>query len=206
MNEKLVKAMSELQEETTLGLLKELLEAGEDPMALLEACREGMADVGKRFESGEYYVSDLMMAGELFKQAVSLFSSSFESASGPKRGTVVFGTVEGDIHDIGKDIVVGLLQSANYNVIDLGVDVPPEKFVEAVKVNNAQVLGLSALLTVAYDAMQETVEALQKAGLRDKVKVMVGGGMVNEEVCASVGADAMGSDAMAAVTLCDQWI
>lgn len=206
MNEELVKAMSDLQEETMLRLLRERLDAGEDPMVILGACREGMADVGKRYESGEYYVSDLMMAGELFKQAMSLFSVSFQSEGGPNRGTVVLGTVEGDIHDIGKDIVVGLLRSANYNVIDLGVDVPPDKFVDAVKENDAQVLGLSALLTVAYDAMQETVEALKNAGLRDSVKVMVGGGMVNDEVCASVGADAMGPDAQAAVTLCDQWI
>lgn len=206
MNEELIKSMSDLQEETMLKLLKERLDAGEDPLEILEACREGMADVGKRYESGEYYVSDLMMAGEVFKRAMSLFSSDFQSGGDPKLGTVVFGTVKGDIHDIGKDIVVGLLRAANYHVIDLGVDVPPDKFVDAVKENNAPVLGLSALLTVAYDALQETIEALKEAGLRDKVKVMVGGGMVNDEVCASVGADALGSDAQAAVTLCNQWI
>jgi methanogenic corrinoid protein MtbC1 len=206
MNEELKKAMSDLQEETMLKLLKERLEAGDDPLALLEACREGMAQVGKRYESGEYYVSDLMMAGEIFKQAMALFGSSFQSGGGPKRGIVVFGTVQGDIHDIGKDIVVGFLQAANYNVIDLGVDVPPAKFVAAVKENSAPVLGLSGLLTISYDAMQETIEGLKAAGLRDKVKVMVGGGMVTDKVCASVGADAMGRDAQAAVNLCDQWI
>lgn len=206
MSAQLVTALSDLEEEAVLKLVQESLDAGEDPMTILIACREGMAQVGKRYEDGEYYVSDLIMAGEVFKQASALISSKFETTGGPKRGTVVVGTVKGDIHDIGKDIVVTLLQSGNYEVIDLGVDVPAAKFVDAVKESGATVVGLSGLLTISYDAMKATIDALESAGLRSGVKVMVGGGPINELVREQVGADAMGADAQAAVALCDQWI
>lgn len=204
MSDQLKQALSDLEEETVLKLVQGRLDAGEDPMAIIASCREGMADVGKRYEANEYYVSELIMAGEVFKQAMAKIGEKFQTDSGPKRGTVVVGTVKGDIHDIGKDIVVSLLQAGNYNVIDLGVDAPPEKFVEAVKDSGATVVGLSGLLTVSFDSMKETVDALKGAGLQ--VKVMVGGGPVTEQVRAFVGADALGADAQAAVSLCDQWI
>ena len=204
MSDQLKQALSDLDEETALKLVQERLDAGDDPLSIIAACREGMADVGKRYEANEYYVSELIMAGEVFKQAMAKISTKFQTDSGPKRGSVVIGTVKGDIHEIGKDIVVSLLQAGNYNVIDLGVDTPPEKFVEAVKESGATVVGLSGLLTVSFDAMKETVGALKSAGL--SVKVMVGGGPVTEQVRAYVGADALGADAQAAVALCDQWI
>ena len=204
MSDQLKQALSDLEEETALKLVQERLDAGDDPLSIIAACREGMADVGKRYEANEYYVSELIMAGEVFKQAMAKISTKFQTDSGPKRGSVVIGTVKGDIHEIGKDIVVSLLQAGNYNVIDLGVDTPPEKFVEAVKESGATVVGLSGLLTVSFDAMKETVAALKNAGL--PVKVMVGGGPVTEQVRAYVGADALGADAQAAVSLCDQWI
>lgn len=206
MSNPLVKALSDLEEELVLRLVQERLAAGEDPLAILADCREGMADVGRRYEDNEYYVSDLIMAGEVFKQANALISEHIEVESGETRGTVVIGTVQGDIHDIGKDLVVGLLKAANYTVVDLGVDVPPAKFVEALQVNEAPVVGLSGLLTVSFDSMKETVAALEAAGLRGKVKVMVGGGPVTEQVRAYVGADALGADAQAAVSLCNGWI
>lgn len=206
MSNPLVKALSDLEEELVLRLVQERLAAGEDPLAILADCREGMADVGRRYEDNEYYVSDLIMAGEVFKQANALISEHIEVESGETRGTVVIGTVQGDIHDIGKDLVVGLLKAANYTVVDLGVDVPPAKFVEALQVNDAPVVGLSGLLTVSFDSMKETVAALEAAGLRGKVKVMVGGGPVTEQVRAYVGADALGADAQAAVSLCNGWI
>jgi methanogenic corrinoid protein MtbC1 len=206
MNEQLKQALSNLEEETVAKLVQERLDAGEDPLAIIAECREGMADVGKRYEAQEYFVSDLIMAGEVFKQAMAKIGEKFQTDSGPKRGSVVIGTVKGDIHDIGKDIVVSLLQAGNYNVIDLGVDVPPAKFVEAVKQSRATVVGLSGLLTVAFDSMKETIDALSAAGLRSTVKVMVGGGSVTEQVCAYVGADALGNDAQSAVSLCDKWI
>jgi methanogenic corrinoid protein MtbC1 len=206
MSEQLKQALSDLEEETVLKLVQERLDSGDDPMTIVADCREGMANVGKRYEDHEYYVSDLIMAAEIFKQAMALIGAKFETDGGAKRGTVVIGTVEGDIHDIGKDIVVSLLQAGGYHVLDLGVDVPPARFVEAVKESRAPVLGLSGLLTISFGAMRETVEALSAAGLRSDVKVMVGGGTVTEQVRAYVGADALGTDAQAAVALCNKWI
>lgn len=206
MSEQLIAAMANLDEEGVTRLVQESLDAAEDPMLVLADCRTGMSQVGQRYEAGEYYVSELIMAGEIFKQASARISSQFAADAGPKRGTVVVGTVKGDIHDIGKDIVVTLLEANNFEVIDLGVDVPAEKFVEAVKSSGAAVVGLSGLLTISFDAMKATVDALVAAGLRSGVKVMVGGGPVTEQVCGQVGADALGTDAQAAVSLCEQWI
>jgi 5-methyltetrahydrofolate--homocysteine methyltransferase len=206
MSDQLKQALSDLEEELVLKIVQERLVTGDNPLGIIAACREGMADVGKRYESQEYYVSDLIMAGEVFKQAMAKIGEKFKTDDGPKRGSVVVGTVQGDIHDIGKDIVVSLLQAGNYNVVDLGVDVPPDKFVNAVRESNATVVGLSGLLTIAFDAMKETIDALDKAGLRSQVKVMLGGGSVTEQVCEYAGADALGNDAQAAVSLCDQWI
>ena len=206
MSEQLKKALSDLEEEAVLKLVQERIDASDDPLEILAACRDGMAEVGKRYEANEYYVSDLLMAGEIFKQALAMVGTKFKTDGGPRRGTVVVGTVQGDIHDIGKDIVVSLLQANNYNVIDLGVDVAPAKFVDAVKESGAAVVGLSGLLTIAFDAMKDTVDALSAAGLRSNVKVMLGGGSVTEQVRAHAGADALGDDAQAAVSLCAQWI
>ncbi len=206
MSDQLKQALSDLEEKTVLNIVRERLEAGEEPLAIVADCREGMADVGKRYETQEYYISELIMAGEVFKQAMSIIGEKFQVDSGPKRGSVVIGTVKGDIHDIGKNIVASLLEAGNYKVIDLGVDVPAERFVKAVKESDATVVGLSGLLTISFDSMKETIAALSAAGLRSKVKVMVGGGSITEQVCAYVGADAMGSDAQAAVNLCDRWI
>jgi methanogenic corrinoid protein MtbC1 len=198
--------MSDLEEAQVLDIVQKRLEAGDDPLAILSDCREGMALVGKRYEENEYYVSDLIMAGEIFKQATALVSTRFQVDEGEKRGVVVVGTVKGDIHDIGKDLVVSLLKANGYQVVDLGVDVPAVKFVEALKESGASVVGLSGLLTISFDSMKDTVDALQAAGLRAGVKVMVGGGPVTEQVRLYVGADAMGADAQAAVSLVNGWI
>jgi methanogenic corrinoid protein MtbC1 len=206
MSDQLKQALSDLEEEKALKLVQERLESGEDPLVIIADCRDGMADVGKRYEAQEYYVSDLIMAGEIFKQAMALIGKNFQTDSGPKRGTVVVGTVMGDIHDIGKDIVVSLLQAGNFKVVDLGVDVPPTKFVEAVKESGAKVVGLSGLLTIGIDAMKTTVDALDAAGLRPDVKVMIGGGSLTEQVRELVGADALGANAQAAVDLCNKWM
>ena len=204
MTDQLAQAMSDLEEEVVFQLIDERLSSGTDPLEIIAACRDGMADVGKRYEAQEYYVSDLIMAGEVFKQAMAVIGENFQEGDGDKKGSVVVGTVEGDIHDIGKDIVVSLLQAGNYHVIDLGVDVPPAKFVEAVQESGAKVVGLSGLLTIAFDAMKATVDALKAAGL--DVKVMIGGGSLTDQVREMVGADALGHDAQEAVDLCSQWI
>jgi methanogenic corrinoid protein MtbC1 len=205
MSQPLTQALSDLEEDAVLALVQERLDAGEDPLAILAECREGMVQVGQRYESGEYYVSDLIMAGEIFKRANAILAEKYESDAGESRGTVVVGTVEGDIHDIGKDLVVGMLRANGYDVTDVGVDAAPAAFVEAVQASGATIVGLSGLLTISFDAMKATVDALADAGLRGGVKVMIGGGPTTEQVREYVGADGLGSDAQAAVALCSQW-
>ncbi|NLZ39270.1 MAG: cobalamin-binding protein [Firmicutes bacterium] len=201
--EELITLMAELEEEQLLQQIEERLTAGEDPHAIFEACQKGMTIVGERFEKGEYYLSDLVMSGEVFRQASELITPYFtEGAGAATKGKVVIGTIIGDIHDIGKDIVIAMLRSAGYEVIDLGVDVPVERFVEAVKESGAPVVGISGLLTVAFPPMKECVDALKAAEL--DVKVMIGGAPVTAEVCQYVGADAFGS-ANDAVEFCNKW-
>lgn len=206
MDGQLSRTLADLEEEAILSLVRQELEAGTDPLAILEACRQGMELVGQRYEQNEYFLSDLIMAGEIFHQVSDLLTPHLAAANGGEsKGTVVVGTVQGDIHDIGKNIVVTLLRSARYDVHDLGVNVPPAHFVETVRDTGAKVVGLSGLLTTSFDPMKETVAALAAAGLRDQVKVMIGGGPVTEKVVAYTGADVMGTDAMDAVHLCNQW-
>jgi methanogenic corrinoid protein MtbC1 len=206
MSSELKKALSDLNEEEALRLVKEELAAGTDPMAILRSCQEGMSLVGERFEKGEYFISDLMMAGEILKQASEVLKPLLKGAGAPTGGRVVLGTVKGDIHDIGKDLVAGLLEASNYAVTDVGVDVPPDRFVSALQETGATVLGLSGLLTMAFDSMRDTVAAVEAAGLRPKVRIMIGGGPVDEKVRSFAKADAWGADAQAAVTICRQWM
>jgi methanogenic corrinoid protein MtbC1 len=209
MNEDLVKAMSEIHEDDTIRLVNEDIAKGADPLSILEDCQEAMNIVGQRYEKGEYYLPELMMSGEIL-QAISDIIKPIMQANNlgepSKKGRIVLGTVAGDIHDIGKDIVGFMLDVNGFEVYDLGVDVPEEKFVEKVKEVNPQVVALSGFLTVAYDAMKSTVEALKKAGLRDDIKVMIGGGQMTEMVKEHVTADAFGMDAVAAVRRAKQWI
>jgi len=199
-------ALAELNEDLALQLVKDALAAKVPAFDILKACQDGMTDVGKRFECQDYFVSDLMMSGEIFKQIGALLEPELKAGGSRTVGKIVFGTVKGDIHDIGKDIVVNMLKSSNFEVIDLGVDVPTEKFISAVKESGATVLGMSGLLTLAFDSMKSTVEALQAAGLREQVKVMIGGGPVDGSVCTFVGADDWGADAQQAVRLAKTWI
>ena len=206
MEKPIVQKLADLEEEAFLNLLRQELDSGADPMAILEDCRAGMVLVGKRFEESTYFISDLMMAGELFKQATNLLAPKTQLPGDKSRGKVVVGTVKGDIHDIGKDLVVGMLKAANYDVHDLGVDVPPDKFIDVLKQTKARVLGLSALLTTAFDSMKDTVDAIKEAGIRSEVKIMIGGGPVNQEVVEYSGADDWGADAQEAVTLCNRFM
>lgn len=202
--EELITLMADLEEDQLLQRIKERLDAGEDAKALFDACQQGMAVVGERFESGEYFLSDLIMSGEVFSAVSEVITPYFaEGAGSEPKGKVVIGTIIGDIHDIGKDIVIVLLQSAGYEVIDLGVDVPVDRFVEAVKETGAPVVGISGLLTVAFPPMRECADALRAAGL--DVKVMIGGAPVTAEICQFVGADAFGT-ASDAVNFCKEWI
>jgi methanogenic corrinoid protein MtbC1 len=206
MLEQLIKALAELEEDQVLDIVRKELAGGTEALSILQACQQGMTEVGDRFEKSEYFVSDLMMSGEIFKQVGELLEPGLQSVTQVSAGAVVIGTVQGDIHDIGKDIVVNMLKSANLDVTDLGVDVPPAQFVDALKETNASVLGMSGLLTLAFDSMQETVNLIEQAGLRDKVRIMIGGGPVDGGVCKVVGADDRGADAQAAVRLAKTWL
>jgi len=206
MEKPIVQKLADLEEQAFLNLLRQELDGGADPMGILEDCRAGMVLVGKRFEESTYFISDLMMAGELFKQATNLLAPKMPLSGDASRGKVVVGTVKGDIHDIGKDLVVGMLKANNYDVYDLGVDVPPEKFIEVIKETAAPVLGLSALITTAFESMKDTVDAIKEAGIRSEVKIMIGGGPVNQDVVEYSGADDWGADAQQAVTLCNRFM
>ncbi len=209
MSEDLVKAMSEIREDDAIRLVNEAIANGVDPLSILEDCQEAMNIVGERYEKGEYYLPELMMSGEVLQSISDIVKPLMQannSEESRKKGRIVLGTVAGDIHDIGKDIVGFMLDVNGFEVYDLGVDVPEEKFVEKVKEVKPQVVALSGFLTVAYDAMKSTVEALKKAGLRDDVKIMIGGGQMTEMVKEHVAADAFGLDAVAAVRLAKEWI
>ena len=209
MSQELINAITEMREIDALRIANDLLEGGTDPLEVLDACREAMAQVGQGFEEGEHFVPELIMAGEILSQISDKAKPYIEETEAVKTketlGTVVIGTVEGDIHDIGKDLVVFMLDVNGFEVVDLGVDVSPAAFVEAVQDNGADILGLSGFLTLAYEPMKSTVAALEESGLGD-VKVMIGGGQVDEQIRQYTAADAYGRDAMAAVTLANKWI
>jgi 5-methyltetrahydrofolate--homocysteine methyltransferase len=204
---KLVDAIANMKEKEALEIAKGLLESGENPMNILNLTKEAMEIVGKRFEKGEYFLPELMMAGEMLRQISGMVKPLLKGGPETKRlGKVIIGTVEGDIHDIGKDIVVFMLDVNGFEVIDLGIDVPVQKFVDAIKQSRAPVVGLSGFLTLAFDSMKATVEAISKAGLREKVKIMIGGGQIDDAVRKHTGADEYGLDAMDAVKMAKRWI
>ena len=206
MSKELVNAIADMREEETLKLVKEMVEGGSEPMAILGAAREAMDVVGKRYEEGAYFLPELMLAGEMLNQITDILKPELAKLPEIKRhGKVLIGTVAGDIHDIGKNIVTFMLDVNGFEILDLGVDVPPQRFVEAIQDFQPQVVGLSGFLTLAFDAMKETVEAIQTAGLRDKVKIMIGGGQINEDIKKYTGADAYGNDAVAGVSLAKKW-
>jgi methanogenic corrinoid protein MtbC1 len=207
MNQELVNMMADLKEEETLTLVHALIKGGTNPMDILDDARSAMEVVGKRFETGEYFIPDLIMAGEILKGISDIVKPLLEAGQiGVKKGKVLIGTVAGDIHDIGKDIVTFMLDVNGYEVLDLGIDVPVSVFVEKTREFKPQVVGLSGFLTLAFDSMKKTVEALEQAGLRDSLKIMIGGGQMDEEIRKYARADAYGKDAIAAVNLCKQWI
>ena len=207
MSQRLVAAIADLDENQALALTKEVLADGTDPMQVLDDCRSAMEIVGERFEEKQYFISELLLAGEMLKDISGEVKPLLQQDDGDEtKGKVLVGTVKGDIHDIGKDIVVFMLEINGFDVKDLGVDVPVETFVEAIESFDPDIVALSGFLTLSYDAMKTTVGAIQEAGLRDGIKVMVGGGTVDQRICDYAGADAFGADALAAVSLADQWM
>ncbi len=206
MSKELIDAIVEMREEDALEITNKLLDQGTSPIEILDDCRSAMEIVGKRFETGESFIPELMLAGEMLTQISAVVKPRLQQSEVAKKlGKVVFGTVEGDIHDIAKDIVEFMLDINGFEVIDLGVDVPAQKFVDAVRESGAKVVGLSGFLTLTYDPMKKTVAALKAAGFND-VKVMIGGGQIDNQIVSYTGADAYGKDAMAAVALAKQWL
>lgn len=193
--------LADLKEHQLLDLIERRVAGGDDPLAIIEECRQGMEVVGQRFEAGEYFLSELIMSAEILKQVAARLPYGSVGAT-LRADPVVVGTVKGDIHDIGKDIVITMLRTNGFEVIDLGVDVSTARFVESVKSTRSRVLGLSGLITPSFDAMKDVITALAEEGLRDRVTVLIGGGPVNEEVRRYVGADHVGKDAQQAVKLC----
>jgi len=209
MREEFIDALVELDEERVLEIVKKRLESGEDPVEILQDIREAAEKIGKKFEEGQYFVSDLIVAGEILKHLMEEIRPSLSEKKAESKGKIVIGTVEGDVHDIGKNIVVALLEAEGFEVIDLGVDVPPEEFVSAIKEHKPEIVGLSGLLSEAVESMKRTVEAVKEAELRDSVKIIIGGGIVDESVKEYVGADDWADDAAVGVrkikALVDRW-
>ena len=191
-----------LDDEALLEEVQKQLDAGIDPAAIIDDCRDAMIEIGELFSAGEMFVSDLMMAGAMFKSVSELVLPYLAKGAVKNSGKVVLGTVKDDIHDIGKDIVHNMLAAGGFEVIDLGVDVPPEDFVAALKEHDAKVLALSCLLASCYSSILATVQAVAAAGLRDKVKIIIGGGPIDQNVVAYSGADAMGGPAQETVNYC----
>jgi trimethylamine corrinoid protein len=207
MGTDLAMLLADLKEDEAIRLTKERLASGEDPMKILQDSRTGMEMVGKRFASGEYFIPDLIYSGEILRQISDIVKPRLtQSMQTQKLGKFLLATVAGDIHDIGKDIVGFMMDISGFEVIDLGIDVPKDKIVSRIRETQPQIVGLSGFLTLAFDSMKDTIEAIKEAGLRDKVKIMIGGGQIDEEVRRYTGADAYRPDAVAAVALAKEWM
>ncbi len=206
MSQALTDAILGMRMDEAVTLARRMLDGGADPLAIIAHGSEAMEEIGRRFAEGEAFLPELIMGGEIMKAVTSeVMPGGTESAAADSRGTVVIGTVHGDIHDIGKDIVALMLGIEGYAVHDLGIDVPVEDFVAAIEEHDADIVALSGLLTLAFDAMRSTVDGIAAAGLRDKVKIMVGGAPVDESVRAYTGADGWGNDVGHAVRLAAEW-
>lgn len=203
----LVVLVSELKEQDAVRVTEERLKAGEDPLKILGDARKAMQIVGERFSNGKYFIPDLVYSGKILEQIAEMVNLRISEGYNTKRlGRFIMGTVAGDLHDIGKNLVTFMLGVNGFDVYDLGVDVSPEVFVDRIKEVEPEIVGLSGFLTSVYQAMKDTVDAIEAAGLRDKVKIMIGGGVMDDEVRNFSGADAYRPDAMAAVALAKEWV
>jgi dimethylamine corrinoid protein len=199
-------AIGDLDEAGALEIVKEVAENEDaDVEAAVNACRAGLELVGEQFETGRYFVADLIFVGDLMSQALAILKPRLGQSTDGKLGKIVLCTVEGDLHDIGKNIVKCLMEAGGFEVIDLGIDVHPDTIIETLRTSGARILGLSGVLTLAIDSMKHTVDALQIAGLRQSVKVIIGGVPVTAEICQQVGADAWNHNVAQSVKLCRDW-
>jgi methylmalonyl-CoA mutase cobalamin-binding domain/chain len=206
-NSQLAKLVADLEEDTVLELVQQRLDAGDDPLQIIDECNQGMRDVGQRYEQGEYFVAGLIMSGEIFREVVEIVQPLLEQqADGKASGRVLVGTVSGDIHDIGKNMFGMLLSCHGFDVIDLGVDVPPDVFAAKAVEIKPDIVGLSGLITASFETMKETITALRTQAKEHQLSfpIIIGGGMIDDQVCQYVGADYWMPDAMAGVRLCEE--
>ncbi|KXS40963.1 MULTISPECIES: cobalamin B12-binding domain-containing protein [unclassified Candidatus Frackibacter] len=202
MREELISAIADLKEDEALTLVKQKLEMGETPLEIVEQCRLGVEIVGKRYREEKYFLSDLIMSEEILRGVMEIITPYFTQKYGDQEEiNIIMGTIEGDIHDLGKNIIIYLLKSVGINVYDLGVDVKPEEFVAALKETNASLLGISVVLTFCINGVKKVVDLLDKSGLRDDVKIIIGGYPVNQKVKEYTGVDYFENDPNKAVDL-----
>ena len=203
--EEIKNAMQDLEEDELMSLMQEVAESGEDAMEAVKACQEGMEEVGKLFEDGEYFVGDLIYAGEILTNAIEVIKPLLSEGEGGSAGRLILCTVKDDLHDIGKNIVKSLLEAGGFEVLDLGIDTPAEKIVETAKAEGISIIALSGVLTLALDSMKATVDAFADAGMRGDVKIIVGGAPVNEKAAEVIGADAWANSPQKTVSVCQSW-
>ncbi len=201
--------VGELDEEQVMSILEDFIASNpteEEAQKVLVACQEGMAIVGDLFEKGEYFVGDLIFAGELLTEAMNILKPAIGGGTVTKIGSIVIGTVHGDLHDIGKNIFINMCEAAGFEVYDIGIDQSVESFVEKVKEVKPNIVGMSGMLTLALESMKETVDGLKVAGLRDSVKIIIGGSPVTKEICDHIGADAFTTNSAEGVKICQNWV
>jgi methanogenic corrinoid protein MtbC1 len=203
IEKRLISALGELDEARVLDCARRLLDGGADRFLILELLKEGLAVVGDLYEKGEYFIADLIVSGSIYKAVLELPQMQYRPEAGrPILGRVVIGTVEGDVHDIGKDLVRSVLSANGFEVVDLGTDVPPAVFISALREHRPDILALSGVLTLAVTSMARTIEAVAEAGYRDRVRIIVGGMCLSEELGRSIGADAYAKDPFAGLVAC----
>lgn len=203
----LAQLVADLEEDVVLQLVDQRIKAGDDPLQIIDECNQGMREVGLRYERGEYFVAGLIMSGEIFREVIELVQPLLEQQTeGQTSGSVLVGTVSGDIHDIGKNMFGMLLSCHGFNIIDLGVDVPPDVFARKAVEIKPDFVGLSGLITASFEMMKETVAALQREANKHNLSfpIIIGGGMIDDQICQYVGADYWMPDAMAGVRLCEE--
>ncbi|QSX09374.1 cobalamin-dependent protein [Alkalibacter rhizosphaerae] len=206
---RLTQDLGDLHEDQVVAFLKEFVKmdpTGDEVDAVIQACQEGMAIVGDRFERGDYFVGDLIFAGELMTESMDLLKPIIKKSKREKIGVMVIGTVQGDLHDIGKNIYRGMAEAVGFEVHDIGIDQRPEAFVEKVREVRPDVLGMSGVLTLALEAMKQTVDALIEEGLRDDLKIIIGGNPVTKDACEYIGADAFTTNATEGVRIAEEWM
>ncbi len=205
----LAEALGNLEEDAFNEALDEIVANNpnsDEAQAVVDACAKGMETVGNYYEEGEYFVGDLIYAADILQGGFEKLAPFLTAEDAPKTGVLVLGSAPGDLHDIGKNIFKSMAEAAGFQVVDLGVDVPAETFAEKVKETNADIVGISGLLTLSLDTMGDVVKACQDAGVRDNVKILIGGNPVTDAVANRIGADAASNNASVAVKLCKEWM